>query len=59
MNKRFATLMLILLVAKTIKLEDVAEKSESIAIMITVGFIILPIYLVFKIIQEIKGYTKK
>ena len=44
-------LAFILLLAKVIKLEDVAEKSELLAIIIVLGIIGVPIYLIFKILQ--------
>ena len=45
-------LAFILLFAKVIKLEDVAEKSELLAIILVLGIIGLPTYLIFKILQE-------
>ena len=48
---RIALLAFILLLAKIIKLEDVAEKSELLAIIIVLGIIGVPIYLIFKILQ--------
>ena len=54
MNKRITLLFFILLAAKIIELEDVAEKSELLAIILVIGFIIVPIYLIFKILQEIQ-----
>ena len=42
-----------LLLAKVIKLEDVAEKSELLAIILVLGIIGLPTYLIFKILQEL------
>ena len=45
-------LAFILLLAKVIKLEDVAEKSELLAIILVLGIIGLPTYLIFKILQE-------
>jgi hypothetical protein len=47
------------LVAKIIELEDVAEKSELLAIILVVGFIAVPIYLSFKILQEILTIKKE
>ena len=46
-------LAFILLLAKVIKLEDVAEKSELLAIILVLGIIGLPTYLIFKILQEL------
>tara|TARA_Y100001935_G_scaffold169239_1_gene139617 strand:- start:443 stop:652 length:210 start_codon:yes stop_codon:yes gene_type:complete len=53
MGSRIALLAFILLLAKTIKLEDVAEKSELLAIILALGIIGIPIYLIFKILQEL------
>jgi len=50
-SRRIALLAFILLLAKIIKLEDVAEKSELLAIIIVLGIIGVPIYLIFKILQ--------
>ena len=52
MNGRITLLAFILLLAKVIKLEDVAEKSELLAIILVLGIIGLPTYLIFKILQE-------
>ena len=52
MNGRITLLAFILLLAKDIKLEDVAEKSELLAIILVLGIIGLPTYLIFKILQE-------
>ena len=52
MNSRITLLAFILLLAKVIKLEDVAEKSELLAIILVLGIIGLPTYLIFKILQE-------
>ena len=52
MNGRITMLAFILLLAKVIKLEDVAEKSELLAIILVLGIIGLPTYLIFKILQE-------
>tara|TARA_Y100000996_G_scaffold371275_1_gene319423 strand:- start:173 stop:385 length:213 start_codon:yes stop_codon:yes gene_type:complete len=52
MNSRITMLAFILLLAKVIKLEDVAEKSELLAIILVLGIIGLPTYLIFKILQE-------
>ena len=52
MNIRITLLAFILLLAKVIKLEDVAEKSELLAIILVLGIIGLPTYLIFKILQE-------
>ena len=41
------------IVAKNIELEDVAEKSELLAIISVVGIISVPMYLIFKILHEI------
>ena len=59
MNSRITLLAFILLVAKIIELEDVAEKSELLAIILVVGFIAVPIYLSFKILQEILTIKKE
>ena len=56
-SRRIALLAFILLLAKIIKLEDVAEKSELLAIIIVLGIIGVPMYLIFKILQEL--LTKK
>lgn len=53
MNSRIIILAFILLLAKVIKLEDVAEKSELLAIILVLGIIGLPTYLIFKILQEL------
>ena len=53
MNKRITLLFFILLAAKIIELEGVAEKSELLATILVIGFITIPIYLIFKILQEI------
>ena len=53
MISRIILLAIIFSVAKNIELEDVAEKSELLAIIFVVGIIALPIYLIFKILQEI------
>ena len=53
MNGRITLLVFILLLAKVIKLEDVAEKSELLAIILALGIIGIPIYLIFKILQEL------
>ena len=50
-SRRIALLAFILLLAKIIKLEDVAEKSELLAIIIVLGIIGVPVYLIFKILQ--------
>ena len=56
-SRRIALLAFILLLAKIIKLEDVAEKSELLAIIIVLGIIGVPMYLIFKILQGL--LTKK
>ena len=53
MNKRITLLFFILLAAKIIELEGVAEKSELLATILVIGIITVPIYLIFKILQEI------
>ena len=53
MTKHITLLALILLLAKIIKLEDVAEKSELLAIILVLGIIGIPVYLLFKVLQEI------
>ena len=52
MNRRITLLVFILFLAKVVKLEDVAEKSELLAIILVLGIIGLPTYLIFKILQE-------
>ena len=59
MNKRIILLFFILLAAKIIELEDVAEKSELLAIILVIGFIAVPIYLSFKILQEMLTIKKE
>ena len=59
MNKRITLLFFILLAAKIIELEDVAEKSEFLAIILVIGFIAVPIYLIFKILQEMLTIKKE
>ena len=56
-SRRIALLAFILLLAKIIKLEDVAEKSELLATIIVLGIIGVPMYLIFKILQGL--LTKK
>jgi len=53
LTKHITLLALILLLAKIIKLEDVAEKSELLAIILVLGIIGIPVYLLFKVLQEI------
>ena len=53
MNRRITLLVFILLLAKVIKLEDVAEKSELLAIILVFGIVGLPTYLIIKILQEL------
>ena len=53
MKSRIALLAFILLLAKIIKLENVAEKSELLAIILVLGIIGLPIYIIFRILQEL------
>ena len=59
MNKRIILLFFILLTAKIIELESVAEKSELLATILVIGFITIPIYLIFKILQEITIIKKE
>ena len=59
MISRITLLAFILLVAKIIELEDVAEKSELLAIILVVGIIAVPIYLIFKILQEMQTIKKE
>ena len=59
MNSRITLLFFILLAAKIIELEDVAEKSELLAIILVIGFIAVPIYLIFKILQEMQTIKKE
>ena len=47
MTKHLTLLAFILLLAKIIKLEDVAEKSELLAIILVLGIIGIPVYLIF------------
>ena len=56
---RITLLLFILLVMKIIELEDVAEKSELLATIIVIGFIAVPIYLIFKILQEMHTIKKE
>ena len=56
---RITLLFFILLAAKIIELEDVAEKSELLAIILVLGFIAVPIYLIFKILQEMQTIKKE
>ena len=53
MNGRITLLAFILLLAKVIKLEDVAEKSELLAIILVLGIIGFSTYLIFKILKEL------
>ena len=53
MISRIILLAFILSVAKNIELEDMAEKSELLAIISVVGIISVPMYLIFKILHEI------
>ena len=53
MKSRIALLAFILLLAKIIKLEHIAEKSELLAIILVLGIIGLPIYIIFRILQEL------
>ena len=59
MVNRITLLFFILLAAKIIELENVAEKSELLAIILVIGFIAVPIYLIFKILQEMQTIKKK
>ena len=59
MISRITLLFFILFVSKIIELEDVAEKSELLAIILVVGFIVVPIYLSFKILQEMHTIKKE
>jgi len=59
MISRITLLAFILLVVKIIELEDVAEKSELLAITLVVVIIAVPIYLIFKILQEILTIKKE
>ena len=59
MISRITLLFFILLAAKIIELEDVAEKSELLAIILVIGFIAVPIYLIFKILQEMHTIKKE
>ena len=59
MINRITLLFFILLAAKIIELENVAEKSELLAIILVIGFIAVPIYLIFKILQEMQTIKKK
>ena len=52
-SRRIALLAFILFLAKIIKLEYVAEKSELLAIILVLGIIGVPIYLIFKILQGV------
>ena len=55
MTKHLTLLAFILLLAKIIKLEDVAEKSELLAIILVLGIIGIPVYLIFKFLQDNKA----
>ena len=59
MISRITLLFFILLAAKIIELEDVAEKSELLAIILVIGFIAVPIYLSFEILQEMLTIKKE
>ena len=59
MLNRITLLFFILLAAKIIELDDVAEKSELLAIILVIGFIALPIYLTFKILQQMMNIQKE
>ena len=59
MISRITLLFFILLAAKIIELEDVAETSELLAIILVIGFIAVPIYLIFKILQEMQIIKKE
>jgi hypothetical protein len=59
MLNRITLLFFILLAAKIIELDDVAETSELLAIVLVVGFIAVPIYLTFKILQEMLNIQKE
>ena len=59
MISRITLLFFILLAAKIIELEGVAEKSELLATILVIGFITIPIYLIFKILQEITIIKKE
>ena len=59
MISRITLLFFILLAMKIIELEDVAEKSELLAIILVIGFIAVPIYIIFKILQEMKTIKKE
>jgi putative effector of murein hydrolase LrgA (UPF0299 family) len=59
MISRITLLFFILLAAKIIELEDVAENSELLAIILVIGFIAVPIYLIFKILQEMQTIKKE
>ena len=59
MISRITLLFFILLAAKIIELEDVAEKSELLAIILVIGFIAVPIYLSFKILQKMLTIKKE
>ncbi len=56
---RITLLFFILLAAKIIELEDVAETSELLAIILVIVFIAVPIYLIFKILQEMQTLIKE
>ena len=59
MLSRITLLFFILLAAKVIELEDVAETSELLAIVLVIGFIAVPIYLIFKVLQEMRNIQKE
>ena len=56
---RITLLFFILLAAKIIELEDVAETSELLAIILVIVVIAVPIYLIFKILQEMQTLIKE
>ena len=53
MKSRIALLAFILLLAKIIKLEHIAEKSELLAFILVLVFISLPMYIFCNILQEL------
>ena len=53
MKNRIVLLAFILLLAKIIELEHIAEKSELLAIILVLGLISLPMYIFYNILQEL------
>ncbi|MBH09481.1 MAG: hypothetical protein CMG74_03845 [Candidatus Marinimicrobia bacterium] len=58
MINRIFLMLFIGLLAYTVNLGDVAKKSESLALSLAIIYITVPLYLVFKILQEIPAVFK-